>query len=264
MTDGLAKKGVLRPDASMATVDRRELGGRFADLARQVWIPRWHLPVGQSLDQPILQYPAVNVAVESGEARAYLPVDGVGHRELTGTGWAAGVLLRPGAGTLVVPGDHSELLGTVWPITDGETLVAAVETAMADDADFPGVVAAYEEWLAPLLDVVDDEVRLVNAICDAAESDPQVTAPRDLLDRFDLNERTMQRLLKRRVGFSPRWLIQRRRLQEAAYRIREEPDVSLADLAADLGYADQAHFTRDFGNVIGQPPGDYRRSLGIL
>ena len=43
-----------------------------------------------------------------------------------------------------------------------------------------------------------------------------------------------------------------------------EPEVALAELAADLGYADQAHFTRDFGKVVGQPPGDYRRSLGVL
>lgn len=264
MTDRLANKGVLRPAPQSATVDRLPLDERFADLARQVWVPRWSLPEGATLDQPILQYPAVNIAVESGEALAYLPVDGVGHRTLTGTGWAAGVLLRPGAGALVVPGDHSELLGRVEPIARGRDLVAAVIASMHGGADLAAVVTAYEVWLAPLLDAVDDETRLVNAICDAAEHDPTVTAPRDLHERFGLTERSLQRLLKRRVGFAPRWLIQRRRLQEAAFRLREQPDLSLAALAADLGYADQAHFTRDFGSVIGQPPGDYRRSLGVL
>ena len=96
---------MLRPDESLATVARRELDARFADLARQVWVPQWRLPDGVTLDQPVLQYPAVNVAVEAGAAVAYLPVDGVGVRTLTGSGWAAGVLLRPGAGALVVPGD---------------------------------------------------------------------------------------------------------------------------------------------------------------
>ena len=52
----LAKKGVLRPDESLATVDRRELAPRFADLARQVWVPQWRLPDGVTFDQPVLQY----------------------------------------------------------------------------------------------------------------------------------------------------------------------------------------------------------------
>ena len=53
---------MLRPDESLATVARRELDARFADLARQVWVPQWRLPDGVTLDQPVLQYPAVNVA----------------------------------------------------------------------------------------------------------------------------------------------------------------------------------------------------------
>ena len=66
----------------------------------------------------------------------------------------------------------------------------------------------------------------------------------------------MQRLTRRRVGLSPKWLIQRRRLQEASVRLRDKP-ASLADVAADLGYADQPHFTRDFRSVTGMTPGEF-------
>jgi AraC-like DNA-binding protein len=55
---------------------------------------------------------------------------------------------------------------------------------------------------------------------------------------------------------SPKWLIQRRRLQEASVRLRSDP-ASLADVAADLGYADQPHFTRDFRSVTGMTPGEF-------
>jgi AraC-like DNA-binding protein len=36
--------------------------------------------------------------------------------------------------------------------------------------------------------------------------------------------------------------------------------VNLTSLAQDLGYADQAHFTRDFKAIVGRSPSDYRRS----
>jgi AraC-like DNA-binding protein len=55
-------------------------------------------------------------------------------------------------------------------------------------------------------------------------------------EQFDLSERALQRLVRRRVGLSPKWLIQRRRLHEASARLRNRPGaVTLAEVAADLG-----------------------------
>ncbi|MDP3177080.1 MAG: helix-turn-helix domain-containing protein [Spirochaetaceae bacterium] len=55
-------------------------------------------------------------------------------------------------------------------------------------------------------------------------------------------------------------LLARFRLQEAAERLIRESDLCCASRALDLGYADQAHFTRDFRSVVGMPPEAYRRS----
>jgi len=63
-------------------------------------------------------------------------------------------------------------------------------------------------------------------------------------------------LVHRRLGLTPKWLIQRRRLQEAAERLRSGP-AGLGDVAAVLGYADQAHFTRDFARVTAMTPGQF-------
>ena len=60
----------------------------------------------------------------------------------------------------------------------------------------------------------------------------------------------------RRIGLTPKWLIQRRRLQEAAERLRTH-GTSLAEVAAALGYADQPHFSRDFSAVTGMTPGEF-------
>ncbi len=256
----LAEKGQLRPEGPFS-ISRLGLDDEFAALARQVWIPRWSLPEGVVHHQPVLNYPAVNVVVEHDHEALHFPSSGVGERELHGDGWAVGVLLRPGAGWLVAPVDHSLHLGAEQPIPDGEQLVGRIRAAMVPD-DRAGAdaeaLAAYCDWLRPWLERVDDQVLLVNAVCDAVEHDVSLRGPADLVELFGVSERSLQRLLRTRVGVPPSWLFQRRRLQEAAFRIREEPDLTLAALAVDLGYADQSHFTRDFRAVVGESPGRYR------
>lgn len=107
---------------------------------------------------------------------------------------------------------------------------------------------------------------------------PPVSAMRDLVERIaadsalcrveqvaasaTLNVRTLQRRFRAYVGVHPKWVIQRYRLQEAAQRLRAATPIALARLAADLGYADQAHFVRDFRRVVGRPPGDFTRAQG--
>ena len=77
-----------------------------------------------------------------------------------------------------------------------------------------------------------------------------------------VGKRTLQRLFSEYAGVTPKWIIQRYRLHEAAERLATEEGVSLAELALDLGYYDQAHFVRDFRAVVGRPPAAYARSAG--
>jgi AraC-like DNA-binding protein len=60
------------------------------------------------------------------------------------------------------------------------------------------------------------------------------------------------------VGVSPKWVMRRARLHEASERAGGGEPVDWAALAADLGYADQAHLTRDFTATIGVPPRRYQ------
>ena len=91
----------------------------------------------------------------------------------------------------------------------------------------------------------------------ARSADNLAVAPvDDLCARFGVSERTLQRLLHKRIGLGPKWLIRRRRLQEAADRLRDS-GADLAGIAAELGYADQAHFTRDFRTATGMTPGEF-------
>lgn len=240
---------------------RLPLDERFHGLARHIWIPRWDLPEGEAVGQPVLEYPAVNIAVEPDLAGIYGPHKGMSTRVLRGRSWAVGILMRPAAGTLLTGGAMPDAVGRRLELPHGEGLVGPLRDAMRAspgeaDAQVPALV---ERWLGRYS--IDEEGLLVNAIAEAVESDPALLRVADIARRFGLTERSLQRLVLRRIGFSPKWLISRRRLQDAAHAIRAGRDVSLADLAVELGYADQAHLSRDFAAVVGLAPGAYRERV---
>jgi AraC-like DNA-binding protein len=54
-------------------------------------------------------------------------------------------------------------------------------------------------------------------------------------------------------------VIRRYRLHGATERMARGDAIVWADLAGELGYADQAHFSRDFAALFGEPPTRYAR-----
>jgi AraC-like DNA-binding protein len=231
----------------------------LAPLVRRYWMPVWTLPEGQVSVQRVLQYPVCLVVVSHEYALLVGPSSGLSTQELAGTGWALGTMLQPAAGLALAGGSVGGLTDRSVPLLD-EALVAAIRDAVGDDPHDPGrqqaAVAAVEESLARLLPV-DEEGLLVNAIVEYVEGDPEVQRVGQVCEKFAITERTLQRLTARRIGLSPKWLIQRRRLHEAAERLagRQRPD--LARVAAELGYADQAHFARDWRAVTGLTPREF-------
>ncbi len=69
--------------------------------------------------------------------------------------------------------------------------------------------------------------------------------------------RRLQRLFAEHVGVAPKWVIRRYRLREVTERMAAGGRVEWAAVAADLGYADQPHLTRDFARVTGMTPGQF-------
>jgi AraC-like DNA-binding protein len=75
-----------------------------------------------------------------------------------------------------------------------------------------------------------------------------------------VSERTLQRLFRDYIGLSPKWVLKRYRVHEAAERIASGEAPDAAWLAAVLGYSDQSHFIRDFSAQVGCSPGTYARA----
>ena len=233
----------------------------LADLVRHVWVPRWQLPPGAVVEQGVLDYPSANLVIEADAAGLHGPEAGRSHRRLEGAGWAFGVLLQPGVARLLTRGPMRALLGGSVPLdevraTDAAGLAHDVRVALEAGDDAAGV-AVFERWLARQHLVLGEDARLVRHVVELAEHDRGILRAEDLARASGLGLRTLQRLVREQLGLTPKWLIRRYRMQEAAAALAAPGAPALADLAADLGFADQAHLTREFRAVIGETPRRY-------
>lgn len=254
-------RGVLFPER-LPTFARVEPGDRIAAFVRWFWIPEWDLAPGRVSRQEIVGYPAVNLVVEPDGITLSGPTTRCAHRELTGRGWAVGALLRPAARAML-PEEPAALVDRVVaagsPALHAE-IVAAMDGPDREDGRTASV-AAFSAWLEASVPSPSEEASLANAMADLLLQDAGILHVAEAADRLGVSPRTLQRLARRYVGMPPAAMIRRRRLQEAAQRLREHPEADLADVAAELGYADHAHLTRDFRRVLSFTPSAYRAGV---
>jgi AraC-like DNA-binding protein len=255
-------KGHLNPGAPGVELERFEPDPALADLVRHVWLVHWRLPPGEVAHQRVLTYPTFNLVFMNGGAALYGPEPKLQVRTLAGTGRALGLLLRPAAGRLLVPGVvPAELVGRSRAMPDAP--VEEVDKALSRPTPAPILTALLSRWLGPLAARVDDRGRLVNRICQLAEENDTIVRVAELARHAGLSPRSLERLVVDRIGVTPKWLIECRRLQHAATTLHAHPDTDLTELALSLQYVDYAHFSRRYKEVIGETP-DHTRSRRAL
>jgi AraC-like DNA-binding protein len=139
---------------------------------------------------------------------------------------------------------------------DGDALERAVLAERADASR----IAVVEDFLRRRRPEPDENVARVSEIVYGVAADRTILRVEDLVDRYAMNLRSLQRLFAKYVGVSPKWVIQRYRLHEAAERLASGASISQSALALDLGYTDQAHFAHDFKTVVGTSPAAYAKA----
>lgn len=251
--------GHLNPGDPEVAFSRFRLGADLDDLVRHVWVARWDVPAGAVRPQRVLTYPSANAVLQPAGASLHGPSRVLTTQDLTGRSWVVGVLLRPAAARLLTTTEPARLVGRWEPLPDAP--LPAVAAAMAGPATAAGreVATVLRAWFAPVAARVDDAGRLANAACRVAEERADVRRVSDLADLLGTTTRTLSRVVRQHTGLTPKWLIECRRLQAAATRLFADPGADLAALAAELGYADQAHFTRRYRAVVGETPARTRR-----
>lgn len=252
--------GVLRA-ATAATRFRLARYDPPADLAAFVdfcWVVRWELSGEPPHEQAILPHPNVNLAFESTGTAVYGVDRKIFTRRLAGAGKALGVRFRPGGFRPFYSAPVFTLNDRVVPAVGifGQEAERAGEGIMAAGSDIAmtGIAADLLRAASPRPDPVVEQVAGVVARITA---DPGLRRVAQVADVCGIPERRLQRLFAEYVGVSPKWVMRRARLHEAALRAESGAGVDWAALAADLGYADHAHLTRDFTATLGVPPSRY-------
>jgi AraC-like DNA-binding protein len=259
-----SEHGILAVRGRDFQLDRIPAGADLADLVERHWLVSWDLPAGRRAEVTLLPHPCVNLVYDQGEGadQGQVVIAGVGRElfryECEGTRRVFGVKFRPGAflpflrrpvATLT---DRYLPLAALWGATDADRL--ARDLACAPDLD--ALVAVAERHLRAHWPPPDPEVATVGRIVHDLLHDRAITRVGDVTARFGLSARSLQRLFQRYVGVSPKWVLRRYRLHEAA-RLAEDTGRGWAEVAADLGYFDQSHFIRDFTRAVGLTPVAY-------
>ncbi len=268
MADWLERtSGILHPAAAARSfrLTRYPPSGALAPFVARHWSARW------SLAEPYLHsqipYPCVNMAAEGGRAIVFGVVSKSSARTLAGRGVIFGVKFLPGGFRAFFRDAVAEVTDRVLPIAQvfgeagrawQEALSELTSPAHAEAREEDQAMIAHTEvFLRALEPARDADAEAVLGIVNMVADDRDITHVDQVVERTAMGKRTLQRLFREYVGVGPKWVIQRYRLHDAAERIAKGEGGGWARFAAQLGYADQAHFIRDFKRFVGETPARY-------
>ena len=175
---------------------------------------------------------------------------------------AVGVELAPGTvrdlgdGRVSAVADQPTPLDRVFQPTEVDALRMAIwnaeSSAAARDATVDFVARRFDSRSSP-----------DRAFVLAAES--MLTAGAGVASvaaTLDVDRRLLAVLFRRQIGLGLKRYARVRRFERAVNAMRQRSAPSLAIIAIDCGYADQAHMTRDFASFAGFSPGTLHRTVG--
>lgn len=221
--------------------------------------------VGWSLEQPYrvqtLPHPAVHWTLEA-QGWVTGPSTAPFTRTLSGQGQVVGIKFRPG-------GFRDWATGSVHLLADRRVVASQAVSALAapswqvwkQELPPPELIIQLQALLQDHKPELSPETTQVHQWMSWIQEDPELSRVEHLAERSGLGLRAIQRRFREWVGVSPKWVLRRVRMLRAVEAIKAQRFQDLSELAFTLGYADLAHFSRDFKATLGQPPSAFVGSL---
>ena len=204
---------------------------------------------GTGRETVVLPDGCLDVFVRDGRATVAGPDTGPVSTTARHGGVIAGVRLHPGAGgaALGAPADALRDLRVPLDALWGRAGAEAAERAGGDPA-------ALADALRPRLQAAAPDPRVLAAARRLARA-PSTPVP-VLAGALGLGERQLRRRFAAAVGYGPKTFARIARFRTALALVRA--GTPLAAAAAEAGYADQAHMTREIAALAGSTPGALR------
>lgn len=169
-----------------------------------------------------------------------------------------GVRLHSGMAPVVLDVPASELLNVEAPVADlwgrahsPSSLFSRFDDSFAPDDGLAGLRGLVRDRLAR--GATGDRLVVASARWLVEHPAERLDALHDLTD---LGERQIRRRFEAAIGYGPKTFQRIARFQHWLKLAEATPpdQRSLTDLAAEAGYADQSHLTREATRLAGQPP----------
>jgi AraC-like DNA-binding protein len=252
-------RGILDFRAALRRFELRRFPpqGRLAPWLEGYWQVSWNLAADEEHVQSNISHASVNIAFEADGTWLYGVPDRLFTRRLSGSGSVLGIKFLPGGFFPFAREDLSRLRGVRVPLTEHwDGINPLLHEELLAEPDPARRIALASALLAARLPAGPARA---TETARRMEADPAAYTVARAAAELGLGARALEKLFRAEVGISPKEVIRRFRLQSAADRLAREPSLACGDLALELGYADQAHFIKDFKSVVGRPPQAYRR-----
>lgn len=262
-TRATAPKGLVDPAAAARRIRLATYppSATLAGCVDYFWVVEWDMRGRPAETQRVLPYPNGHLVFEHGRSAIHGVVRGAFERAVEGTGRVLGVRFKAGQlrpwidRSMAALADRTMAIDALLPCAAAEA-----EQRVLGQASDAAMVAAAEAMLGHAVPPADARAALAERAVAMAAAAHGPTSVAALCALLEVDERYLQRLFSSHVGVSPKWVIQRFRLQEAMWLLGHADSADLAALASQLGFFDQAHLTRHFTQLVGKSPLAYWKS----
>jgi AraC-like DNA-binding protein len=194
---------------------------------------------------------AATALVGGARASSYL-------RELAAPAASVGAMLRPGAAELLFGVSAEELAGRHTAL--GDLWGSAAELVRERLLAARGAAARLDVLEELLLARLPALRALHPGIAAALERLATNGHVGEAVAASGFSHRHFVATFRRAVGLPPKLWSRVVRFGRALDRAAREPEAPWVEIALDAGYADQSHFQREFVEVTGMTPGEWRRA----
>ncbi|HEY3148203.1 MAG TPA: AraC family transcriptional regulator, partial [Dongiaceae bacterium] len=174
-----------------------------------------------------------------------------------GSAWFVGVRFRPAMARAILEVEPVDCRDRDIPAASIDPDLAGLEDRLSDCASAAAALALLRHAVDARLaqtkrDATPMRVREAIALLERGGGDLHV---RKVAQSLGIAERSLHRDLVRWSGLAPKSMARILRMQRTLYAIRADRQ-PLAELALHLGYADQAHMTRELKALSGFTPAE--------